>query len=186
MIGFLRGQVRFVEDDFIILLVGGVGYKVWLSGEDILKCKVDGEVEVFIESVIREDAFDLYGFLSMEAKSLFIKLRSVKGVGPKTSLAILCLGVNEVFSAIKNQDVKFLSKASGLGKKGAERIILELQNILPSTLNLGMKQSLISDNIITGLTNLGYTKKQVTEVLSQLPDNVQKEEEIVKFFLQNI
>lgn len=186
MIGFLDGSIKFIENDYVILLVNGVGYKVWLAGEDLRKCKVGVSCELFIENVIREDAFDLYGFLEIQAKELFIKLRSVKGVGPKTSLSILSLGVNEVFTAIKMQDVKFLSKASGLGKKGAERIILELQNTLPSTLNLSMKQSPISDNIMTGLTNLGYTKKHVADVLSSLPDDVQKEEDIVKFFLRNV
>lgn len=186
MIAYLEGKVKFVEVDYVVVLANGVGYKVWLAGEDLRNC-VEGKImSFFIESVIREDAFDLYGFLSVEAQHLFVKLRSVKGVGPKTGLSILSLGAGEVISAIDSQDVKFLSKANGLGKKGAERIILELQNTLPSTLNLGRKQSPISDNIMTGLINLGYTQKQVKEVLSELPSDVQKEEDVVKFFLQNV
>jgi Holliday junction DNA helicase RuvA len=128
----------------------------------------------------------LYGFENKSGQELFVKLRSVKGVGSKTALSILQLGSLEVMDAIKIQDVKFLSKAHGLGKKGAERIILELQNTLPSTLNLSRKHSPISDNIMTGLIGLGYNQKQVKEVLSSLPKNVQKEEDVVKFFLQNV
>lgn len=186
MIAYLEGTVKFVEDDSIVLLVNGLGYKVWLTGDDLMKCKEGQAKAYFIESVIREDAFDLYGFEKKSAQDMFVKLRSVKGVGPKTGLSILCLGISELIEAIEGQDVKFLTKAHGLGKKGAERIILELQNTLPSTLNLSRKHSSISDNIMTGLVGLGYTQKQVKEVLSKLPENVQKEEDVVKFFLQNV
>ncbi len=186
MIAYLEGVVKFVEEDSIILGVNGIGYRVYLIQSDLVECAEEQKKAFFIESVIREDAFDLYGFAIKSGQTLFVKLRSVKGVGSKTALSILQLGVAEVMDAIKAQDVKFLSKAHGLGKKGAERIILELQNTLPSTLNLSRKHSNISDNIMTGLIGLGYTQKQVKEVLSSLPKNVQKEEDVVKFFLQNV
>jgi Holliday junction DNA helicase RuvA len=186
MIAYLEGVVKFVEDDSIILSVNGVGYRVYLIQGDLQNCAEGQKKAFFIESIIREDAFDLYGFSVKSGQEIFVKLRSVKGVGSKTALSILQLGSMEVMEAITAQDVKFLSKAHGLGKKGAERIILELQNTLPSTLNLSRKHSPISDNIMTGLIGLGYTQKQVKEVLSSLPKNVQKEEDVVKFFLQNV
>lgn len=186
MIGYLEGEVRFVEENYLILNVNGVGYKVWVTQEDIRACAIGSEKAFFVESVIREDAFDLYGFLDASGQEMFKKLRSVKGVGPKSSLNILALGIEDVRSAIVSQDVKFLTKANGLGKKGAERIILELQNTLPSTLNLDRQHKAISDNIMAGLVGLGYSQKQVREVLSGIPDDVQKDEDVVKFFLQNI
>lgn len=186
MIAYLEGVVKFIDEGSVVLMVNGVGYKVYLMESDLMKCKEGEKTAFFIENIVREDAFDLFGFSMQSGQNLFVKLRSVKGVGSKTALSILQLGALEVMEAIKEQDVKFLSKAHGLGKKGAERIILELQNTLPSTSNLSRKHSSISDNIMTGLVGLGYTQKQVKEVLSSLPENVQKEEDVVKFFLQNV
>ncbi len=181
MIAYLEGEVIKKFEKSFILLTNGVGYLVTATTEMV--SRLEEKVEVFVYSNIKEDAFELFGFESLENKEFFEKLISVNKVGPKTALNILELGVDKVKLAINDSDVNFLKKASGLGKKGAERIILELQGKLPV---LDAPEQLISQDVFDALSSLGYRKRDIELVLSSKSQHNQSTESIVKFFLQNV
>lgn len=121
----IQGNVKGIKKDFFVLEVGGMGYKIYSNKETL--STVQGGVTIYTHVHVREDAFDIFGFLSEEALQLFEMLISVSGVGPKTALGILDLDtVPNTTAAILERRVDILSHASGIGKKTAERIVLEL------------------------------------------------------------
>ena len=125
MIGKLQGQVDYIGDGFIILMAGPVGYKVYTP--EILQLKAT--VALWIETIVREDSIRLFGFLSISAQNLFNQLTSVSGVGPKVALSIMsAIKTETLMSAIATGDAKTIATAPGVGKKMAEKIIVELKN----------------------------------------------------------
>ncbi len=128
MIGYLKGNIIAVSSDTALIEVNGVGYEVLCSGSALsaLEAKKQGEVYTYLQ--VREDGVTLFGFSSPEEKAMFLKLVSVSGVGPKMGISILSgMDINSLVVAIASSDVKRLSAVKGLGKKTAERIILELR-----------------------------------------------------------
>jgi Holliday junction DNA helicase RuvA len=129
MITTLTGEVTEQLGEVIVLEVGGVGYGLWVPQEDWMHMAVGTEVKVYVYEHIREQTYDLYGFVSLNTKQLFERLLSVNGVGPRMALAILSVGsINDVRQAIAEGNVKFLQAASGVGKKVAERIVVDLKD----------------------------------------------------------
>lgn len=181
MIAYLEGEILRKFKNSFILKTNGVGYLLYATTDTI--SNLDKTAEIYTYSNIKEDAFELFGFESIEDKEFFEKLISVNKVGPKTALNILELGVMKVKSAISNSDVNFLKKASGLGKKGAERIILELKGKLSVVDEVEYG---ISEEVFDALATLGYKRKQVELILGQKPQHNQSTESIIKFFLQNV
>jgi len=162
--------------------VSKVGYKVYVSNDILMTYKKGDNLTIYTFNNIKEDCNDLYGFLNYEQLNLFEKLISVNKVGPKSALNIMNLGFNEVIEAINTQNVSFLTKASGLGKKGAERLILELSGKLV----IEPKMSLISEEAYLALESLGYERKHISDVLKMKPENIESVESMVKYFLQNL
>ncbi|MFV0480038.1 MAG: Holliday junction branch migration protein RuvA [Anaerorhabdus sp.] len=154
MIAFLRGKVCLMGTDWIVLDVQGVGYKVFFS--DLGKVVMNEEVQVFTYQHVREDELALYGFLSAQDQSLFLKFISVKGVGPKTAMGFFGrFSVDQLIQAIETSDIAFLKVLPGIGSKTASQIILDLKGKLVSgsedkSLNSEMEDAL------TGLKSLGY------------------------------
>lgn len=182
MIAYLHGKTILKSLNYLIIKVNFVGYKVYVPNEILMKTNEDQELELFIFNNIKEDCSDLYGFLNKDQLFLFEKLISVNKVGPKSALNILNLGFQEVIDAINTQNVSFLTKASGLGKKGAERIILELAGKL-------VTESFVeptNQEAILALESLGYERKHITDVLKTKPENISSVESMVKYFLQNL
>ena len=125
MIGKLQGIVDYIGDGFVILLTHGVGYKVYTA--EYLTHK--STVELWIETVVREDSIRLFGFTTLNGQNLFNMLTGVSGVGPKVALAILgTINSDTLMSAIATGDAKTIATAPGVGKKMAEKIIVELKN----------------------------------------------------------
>lgn len=182
MIAYLEGKVLKTGVNNLILKVSQIGYKVYVSNGILMTTKVGNQLELFIYQNLKEDISDLYGFLNSNELDLFEKLISVNKVGPKSALNIMNLGFDDVISAINNQDVTFLTKASGLGKKGAERIILELSGKLV----LEEQVSNIDQEVFLALESLGYERKHISEVLKTKPENIGTVESMVKYFLQNL
>lgn len=129
MIGYIKGKIAKIDDDYaLIVCPSGVGFEVMLSGaaRSSLSGKTEGELYTYMQ--VREDGVSLFGFVSPEEKNMFLQLVSVSGVGPKMGIAVLSgMSVNDLAAAIALSDVKRLSSVKGLGKKTAERIILELR-----------------------------------------------------------
>lgn len=129
MISLLNGVVDRCEYDGVTLLVNGVGYGVFVSIRDVAKLEKGSLVTVYISEVIREQSYDLYGFLEESDKELFETLLKVSGVGPRIALALISITEsNELIGAIQSSDINKLSSAPGVGKRLAERIVVEMKD----------------------------------------------------------
>ena len=134
MIGYLKGKILSLDEDTVLLESGGVGYEVLCSASALssLSGKREGELYTYLQ--VREDGVSLFGFSSPEEKKMFLKLVTVSGVGPKLGMTVLSgMDINSLALAIASSDVKRLSAVKGLGKKTAERIILELREKVSAT-----------------------------------------------------
>lgn len=171
MIGKLQGIVDYIGDGYVILLVHGVGYKVFTS--EYLTHK--STVELWIETVVREDSIRLFGFTSLSGQNLFNMLTTVSGVGPKVAMAILgTISVDTLMSAIATGDAKTIATAPGVGKKVAEKIIVELKNkIGGASANLfapttpTAAESALPD-LLMALEALGYRRLDIIEMAQKL------------------
>ena len=128
MISYIEGEVFEIDTKSATLKVGGLGYQVFGTDETLTELRNKKEASLFTHLAIRENAEDLYGFLSKEDRDFFRLLITVPGIGPKSALAVLnVISVKTLLSAISKNDVSYLTKVSGIGKKTADKIILELQ-----------------------------------------------------------
>lgn len=151
MISYLSGTVLEKGKDFAIILAGQVGYKVMMTGRVRDLLEKGGPAKLYTHQVIRDDAQELYGFASMRELEFFWRLISVSGVGPKMALHLMGLGtVDEVSRAIDRGDVEYLAAAPGIGRKTAQRAVLELRGKLVS------ESGSADDELVSALVNLGY------------------------------
>jgi holliday junction DNA helicase RuvA len=133
MIDFVRGALAHVETDYVVLDVQGIGYRLFCANSFGMYDKLGSAVTLYVHHVVREDAMLLYGFESREEQALFRRLLDVSGIGPRVALGILSGGrPAEVVSAIRMEDVTFLTRLPGIGKKTAQRMILDLKDKLDS------------------------------------------------------
>lgn len=164
MITTLCGQIKYHGVGFIIIEVGGIGYKVNLP-EDRAH-ELSGEILLYTHEVQREDQHELFGFLSMEALELFWKLISVSGVGPKVGQKIVFAGsVEKVKEKIMKGDLAFLIDIPGVGKKTAQKIILELKGALVEEVDRPVG---FDPDAVEGLVGLGYPRRQAEDVVAGL------------------
>lgn len=171
MIAHLKGLVLEKGGSEVIIDVHGVGYRVAMSLLSLSRLPENGaEVSLRIRTVVREEALDLYGFLSAVEEDLFLQLTSVSHVGPKMAISVLSgLEVDELVAAIAKGDVARLTKIHGVGKKTAERLVLELKDKAkllgpagaPAT--KGAKKSSPKSDLVSALVNLGYKEAQAEQ-----------------------
>src|SRR3990167_6755171 len=129
MIATLTGKVAEKHGQMVVMEVEGVGYGLFVSFEDFGALKVNEQAKLYVYESIRENAYDLFGFRNQESKKLFEQLLTVKGVGPKMALAILSVaGLEQVRQSIAAGDIKFISQAAGVGRKAAERVVVDLKD----------------------------------------------------------
>ncbi|MFA6424084.1 MAG: Holliday junction branch migration protein RuvA [Candidatus Magasanikbacteria bacterium] len=193
MIALINGKVVINSGlEVVIMTAGGVGYRVMVSPEASKVCQVGNEVSLDTYLVVREDVLDLFGFANDLEKKLFKNFVSVSGVGPKTALHLLSLGsVEETALAIGRGDLEYLTKVSGIGKKTAERIIVELREKLAKEQKNSGKDYVESDNaivndVVEGLITLGYTALQAREVIKKIEVKGKKTEQLFKEALRKI
>ena len=178
MIGYLRGTVAFLHTDTCLLDVNGVGYRVYISDatrRDLAKGK---EAQLFTYLSVREDALQLYGFRTEQEYDMFLALIGISGIGPKVALGILSsITISRLAAAITNQQTSVLTKLPGIGKKSAERLILELKDKLSFASAQDEQLTLTSDvpvgdDILSqtsaALESLGYTSGEIAAVLPKL------------------
>jgi len=172
MIGFLEGKMELNTERYVVINVNGVGYKVFISTSTFKNLPEKGEkVKLHTHLHVREDAMELYGFLSIKELEFFELLISISGIGPKGALNILNVAsVDTLKRAIVNEESSILTKVSGIGKKTAEKIILELKNKIGDEF-LGEKVSTDSE-AIDALIGLGYTLREAREALKKVPKEV--------------
>lgn len=182
MIGSLTGTVSFKRSDCFFLSVGGVGYVVYPPQRILSDFAIGQQVSVFTHTHVREDILMLFGFLTDDELRFFELLLSVSGIGPKTALSIVDRGVDLVRQAIVSSDVSFFTTVPRLGKKNAQKIIIELKSKLGSVseLDLGNVGG-ETEEVIDALVNLGFTKSEIIDVLRQLPKNKVTVEEKISY-----
>lgn len=131
MIALLQGRIEEIDKNAFVLMVGGVGYRVYVSETTQSQCQVGEEKLLYIYTHVREDALQLFGFITRQEQELFETMLNVSGIGPRLAMAVLShLSPDVVVRAILSSDIRQLTKVPGIGKKTAERIILELKDRL--------------------------------------------------------
>jgi len=169
MISFLQGKVFQKNEKDITLLVNNIGYKIFLNEIFLNELKLEQETQFFIHTHIKDDAFDLYGFRSMDELEFFTQLLSVSGVGPKSAVNILGLAkLSDLKNAITSGDPSILQKVSGIGKKTAERLVVELKEKMSVDLADTFVFSDDNNQVIEALKSLGYKEKDIKELVKDL------------------
>ncbi|NQU83621.1 MAG: Holliday junction branch migration protein RuvA [Parcubacteria group bacterium] len=184
MVSSLRGKIihKFNDSGVIVIEVGGVGYGVAVRSSSFFELKKSGDIFLFIHEHIREDARDLYGFETADELKFFKKLVGVSGVGPKMALNILSLRTTkDLCKAIEKGDIGFLTELKGVGKKIAQKIILELKGKL-----VDGETSPEDDEIIDALKNLGYSFGEAREAIKKIPKDMKSTEDRLRESLKHL
>ncbi|WP_421777394.1 Holliday junction branch migration protein RuvA [Gardnerella sp. KA00603] len=177
MIGMLVGQVASVDARTALILVSGVGYETYMPSQDLSSLHEGQEVRVYTSMQASQDSITLYAFTTQAAKRMFLQVQKVSGIGPKVALSILStLNVDRLLKAISEGDVTALSSAPGLGKKGAQKIILELKGSIDlSSLSVDVSDASNSKTIdtgisavIDGLVSLGWRQSDAQKAVEQV------------------
>ena len=183
MFHYLKGTITMSFEDGVVVEMGGVGFEVNLAGSSPLFGMVGQEVLIYTAFVVREDDMSLYGFVSREELKLFQLLRTVNGIGAKAALAILsAASAAEIVKAILLEDVSVLTRASGVGKKIAQRVLVELKEKVASLEEMGSlvrasgaapqkeepKENANAAEAVKGLMALGFTKSEAADAVAEV------------------
>lgn len=192
MIRLLSGIVHSSEDRALVLLVQGVGYQVFVP-DSHLEYLPEQELTLHIHSHVREDSFTLYGFRTKKELNLFELLLTINGVGPKMALALLNESPASLEAAIFAGNLPALTRIPGVGKKIAERIILELKGkVFPTEdaqfeqKNRSTSSSPAQEDAILALESLGYKRHHIQNILTQLDEDIPEAEGLIKWFLGRV
>jgi len=167
MIGSINGKITLKKDRFLLIEAGGVGYKVNASLDLIASTREAQEISLFIYTHVREDTLDLYGFKNYEELEFFEMLLSVSGIGPRGALIVLDVATLETLKkAIGSEDTAYLTKISGIGRKTAQKIVIELRDKV-GKVEMGTLQGEL--DALEALKSLGYSQREVRDVLKQIP-----------------
>ena len=192
MYEFISGKIVGIKEEYIVLENNGIGYRIFTSKNCISNLEVGAtKVTMYMYLSVREDALVLYGFNSSEELNMFELLLKVSKIGPKIAIGILSvLTPNDIKVAILNNDVKILCTAPGVGKKTANRMILELKDRIDDNISTDEEpNSIKTDNYhdaLYGLISLGYTRNEATRVLSKLEINNMAAEDIIRLALNKL
>jgi Holliday junction DNA helicase RuvA len=178
MIATLEGKIAQKIGDLVVIECGGVGYGLYVTFEDFGALNSGDEAKLFIYEHIRENTHDLFGFKKLETKYLFEQLLSVNGVGPKMALSIMSVANSgQVRQAIAAGDTKFISQATGVGKRVAERVVVDLKDKVGLTSDESATDFLTAsanpnDEALQGLVALGYSVQDAAEALKKVDDKL--------------
>ena len=200
MIGFVNGEIEEMYEDRVLIDCGFMGYNIFVCGNVLESCSIGQEIKLYTYLNVREDAMNLFGFLSKDELKVFKLLIRVNGIGPKGALAILTImSPNDLRYAIMTEDSKLISKAPGVGAKTAQKVILELKDKLDMD---GVISSIDDDIIernnndvhneiieeaIEALVSLGYTQKEIKKIIKSCDiTECKTTEDVIKLVLKNI
>lgn len=173
MIGTLRGTVTYIADRFAVIDVGGVGYLVHTSMETLGRLHEGNPIALWTHLSVREDALDLYGFIDKSEKEFFELLLGVSGIGPRSALGILSLAPPEILrKAILSNNTEYLTSVSGIGRKSAEKIIIELKDKLGKLAEHEANELSATGDTVEALKALGYSARQAREAVQKLPSDI--------------
>lgn len=166
MYSYLKGIIKEIEPTKITLEIHDIGYH--LITPNPYDFTIDDVVKVYVFQYVREDEISLYGFKTLEAKELFMQLLSVKGIGPKSALAVLASAeVSEIIRAIEASDTKYLNRFPGIGPKASQQIVLDLKGKITHS-PMTIKQSNKLSDVEDALRALGYKTKEINRVVKEL------------------
>jgi len=182
MFDYIKGKISNIYAKYITVENNGIGYIVHVANP--YSFNLNDDITIYIYTYIREETYDLYGFKEKEERDLFIKLISVKGIGPKGALAILASGeLDELQSAILKGDAKYLQRYPGIGPKASGQIILDLRGKLVTDAPLNPK----AENVKEALKSLGYSSAELKKLDKFLNDNIDLEiQELIKLSLKKM
>ncbi len=190
MFYYIKGNVTYKTYNFMVIDVGGIGYKIYSSMTTLEKATLNSEFLVYTYTHIREDLFDIYGFSSVEELNTFQMLISVSGVGPRGALSIVSYMPTDKFAlAVIHSDIKAITAAPGIGKKIAERIVLELKDKISKELNLSGREMELAvsaadtgnfDEAVNALMVLGYSALEAKGAVIAVKDSCSSVEDIIK------
>lgn len=199
MLAYVKGTIEELEEDAVIIEQNGIGYRIYTSAADISRLSgIHGPVKMHIHMSVREDDISLFGFISKEELYMYKLLISVSGIGPKAGLAILsALSVNDLKMAIISGDTKAITRANGVGTKGAQRIIMELKDKIDLESMLQTNDSVsgnpasvieindIITNTALALTTLGYSQMEAMRAIQSIKAaDTMTEEQLLKASLK--
>ena len=187
MLGYIEGNIQEKEEKTLIIVTHGVGYLVNVTETTFLENEKGDEIALYLHTHVREDDISLFGFSTLSDLNFFKQLTSVSGIGPKIGMEILNTDSNLIKNAILGKDTTTLVRIPGIGKKTAERMVLELKNkVEPGERTpQGLKQE-IDQDVIEALQSLGYSRGHIYKVLGNSGVEFADMESCVKYFLQNV
>jgi Holliday junction DNA helicase RuvA len=171
MISKLDGKIVYVSEKFLVINVVGVGYKVSSTSDILTTAKIDNDISLWIYTAVRENAIELYGFRNMDELSFFELLLDVSGIGPRSALGILGIAPIETLRrAIATGDTTYLNKVSGIGRKTAEKIIVELRDKFAMYKDDSLSDGEIRDeeDVLEALKSLGYSQNEARDALKKI------------------
>ncbi|MGL4485089.1 MAG: Holliday junction branch migration protein RuvA [Anaerovoracaceae bacterium] len=203
MIHFIKGTLELKAENFVVVETGGVGYKIFTPGNGQIYLREIGDnVKMYTLMIVREDDMSLYGFVDEKSLDLFQKLITVNGVGPKAGLAVLsAMPIESLRKAIAYEDAEMLTRANGIGKKTAQRIVLDLKDKvgeIQAGSNDGMEEFIngnaaggsdlgdAKQEALSALIALGYSRGEAAAVLSKIKEADLSTEEYIKLALTSI
>jgi Holliday junction DNA helicase RuvA len=186
MIGKLSGKTVFKDEKGLILDVSGVGYKIYVMEDTLNEVKTGEELTLWTHLSVKEDALDLYGFNDRETLEFFTLLITIPGIGPKSALGILSIAPYQTLEkAITSGNTSYLTKVSGIGRKSADKIVLELKDKLSRKSSDEDMQELQEDaDALLALKSLGYRTNEAREALKKVPENISGTSERIKAALK--
>ena len=196
MFDYLKGNIADIELNRVVVETAGIGFSVYTTANTISTLKHNEVAKLFIREVIREDTFDLYGFSSVKERNCFDMLTSVSGIGPKAAVSILSVNTPEMLAmAVVNNDLSTLTAAQGIGKKIAQRVILELKDKISKEIGSDIAEIPVSSvpagknavsDAVLALGVLGYSTAEIMPVIKANNVEGMTTEQIIKLVLKNM
>ncbi len=181
MISTLQGTIADIQEKYFIIEIAGIGLAVFFNEHQY---KIGDEIKIYTHFQVREDNLSLYGFATNQERDFFKNLLTVSGVGPKMGMEILQTPLDQIKKGIMENNIPLLTTIKGLGKKTAQKIILELESKIQDIEINTKSKNKITEELIFALENLGFKRKQIFDKLKDLPEEIINNEEIVRWFLK--
>jgi Holliday junction DNA helicase RuvA len=194
MYDYIKGEVASADKDHAVIEAGGVGYRVYTSAQSLLHIKTGMTAKMYCQLVVREDAHTIYGFYTPEEREMFLRLTGVSGIGPKVALAILsAMKVSDLAAAIITSDERAFSKISGVGKKTAQRIIIDLAEKIATKeiIEEGIGEPLpggagVEAEAIAALVSLGYNRAEAMKAVTSVKNLGDTTEDVILLALRRM
>ena len=193
MYEYIKGEVVSTEKDSAVIETGGIGYRIFTTSQSLLRIRAGQQAKLYCQFIVREDAHALYGFVTPEEKEMFVRLNGVSGIGPKAALAVLsAMKVSELAAAIITSDEAALQKISGIGKKTAQRIIIDLAEkiqtaeMIDDGIQIEGGSAGIESESVSALVSLGYNRAEAMRAVSSVKNLADTTEELILLALKRM